>query len=143
MPFQGARVLGIDYGEKRVGLALSDPLGMTAQPLETLEVENMRKTLEKLKALVEEKEVDRVVIGLPLNMDGSEGEMAARARKFGARLHGRTGRPVEYWDERLSSVASERLLIEAGLSRVRRRRAADRLAAALVLSSYLEWRRHV
>ncbi|HOO76508.1 MAG TPA: Holliday junction resolvase RuvX [bacterium] len=143
MPPPATRILGIDYGEKRMGLALSDPLGITAQPLETLEVESLGKTLKSLEALLGEKEVERVVIGLPLNMDGSEGAMAARARKFGARLQGRTGRPVDYWDERLTSVASERVLIEAGLSRDRRRRTADRLAAALILASYLEWRRRV
>jgi putative holliday junction resolvase len=136
------RVMGIDLGERRIGLALSDPTGMLASPLRVLErPRKMKRFLEVLADLCREHEVGEIVVGLPLSMDGSVGTKAAEARDFIARLRAHTGLPVVAWDERLSTVAAERALIEAGMRRERRKQVIDKTAAALILAGYLERRR--
>lgn len=132
-----ARILGIDHGCKRIGLALSDPLGLTAQPLPPLEKRSQKQALAELAALVSERGVARVVVGLPLNMNGSEGEQARLAREFGEKIRLR-GIEVVYWDERLSSVAAEKSLREAGWRRNRQKQHLDTAAAQIILSGYLE-----
>jgi len=130
--------MGLDYGEKRIGVALSDPLGLTAQPLTTLERTSLERDLDALAALQQRHEVRRVVIGLPLSLKGERGDRARAAEGFGRRLERRTGVPVEAWDERLTSVQAERALLEGDVSRKRRRELIDRTAAVFILQSWLD-----
>lgn len=138
MTFSGARILALDFGARRIGLAISDPLGLTAQGLPTLERSNRERDLAALLALAREREVTLWLMGLPLHLSGTEGAQAQKVRTFGALLAARSGLPVEYWDERLTTVAAQRVLREAELSLAKRRRAVDRLAAVVLLQSYLE-----
>jgi putative Holliday junction resolvase len=135
------RSFGLDVGSKTVGVAISDALGITAQPVTTLRRSNLRADLAKLRQLAEEHEVGHAVVGLPLNMDGSEGPSAVEARKVGEAVGGALGIPVEYWDERLTTVAAGRMLVEAHVSRERRRQVVDQVAAALILQGWLDARR--
>ena len=132
------RVLGIDLGEKRLGLAISDPLNITAQGLPTLETETFQKGMERVLEILKEKRIGRVVIGLPLNMDGSIGPSARKAYRFGEELKKRERIPVVFWDERLSSRQAERVLLQGDVSRRGRRGKIDRLAAQIILQSYLD-----
>jgi putative Holliday junction resolvase len=134
------RVMGLDYGERRIGIALSDPLGLTAQPLTTLQRVSLEKDLGTLADLLGRHQVRRVVIGLPLSLKGEKGERARAAEGFGRRLEHRTGVPVESWDERLTSVQAERALLEGDVSRRRRREVIDRTAAVFILQSWLDAR---
>lgn len=131
------RVLGIDLGDRYVGLALTDALGMTAQPLSTLGRKGGQGDVKALAELCREHEVSRVVVGLPLNMDGSEGPRARGAREFAKLIEAGLGLPVELWDERLTTVSAERALIDADLSRKRRREVVNHVAAALILEGWL------
>jgi len=130
--------MGLDYGEKRIGVALSDPLGLIAQPLTTLARTSLEKDLDALAVLQEKHEVRRVVIGLPLSLKGERGDRARAAEGFGRRLERKTGVPVEAWDERLTSVQAERALLEGDVSRKRRREVIDRTAAVFILQSWLD-----
>ena len=132
------RVLGIDPGARRIGLALSDPEGRFALPLEAVQARGVEQTVQRLAAEAVRLSAERLVVGLPLRMDGSEGESARLARKLGERLHAATGLPVVLWDERLTTRAAERALAEAGARGARRKQAVDSVAAALLLQSYLD-----
>ena len=132
------RALGLDVGDKTVGLALSDPLGITAQGLPTLARKSTEADLEALAAICREREVAVLVVGLPLNMDGSEGPRAEVSRRFGEKLSARTGLPVEHWDERLSTVEAERVLLAADLSRKKRKKVIDKLAAQVILQAWMD-----
>lgn len=136
------RVLAIDYGRKRLGLALSDPLRVTAQPLATWKRSNRRRDLARLRDLCREQEIGLIVVGLPLHLAGEDGEMAAEACRFAELMRAEMGKPVELVDERLSSWAAEQDLAEKGLgksrSRQRRRHKLDELAAAVILRDYLQ-----
>ena len=135
------RVLGLDYGSKTVGVAVTDPLGLTAQPLETIvrkEENKLRRTLARLEELCREYEAERIIVGLPLNMDDSEGERAAKAREFGEKLKTRTGLPLEFEDERLTTVEAEEILAEAKIPPKERKKYLDKMAASLILRSWLE-----
>lgn len=134
------RVLALDLGKRRIGLALSDELGVTAQGLETLQRTNIREDLARLKQIIEEHRVTRILIGNPLHMSGQEGRQAEHARDFGARLASATGLPVEFWDERLTTVEAQRVLRQSGISIEKRAKAVDRLAAVILLESYLDSR---
>ncbi len=134
------RILGIDHGERRVGLALSDEDGRIAQPLSTVPRRDPKVLLTDLAEIVREREVSRIVVGLPLMLDGREGASARRARRFAERLEETTGVTVELWDERLTTVAAQRALGEAGVKRAGQRAMVDRVAAALLLQSYLDAR---
>jgi len=134
------RVMGLDYGQRRIGVALSDPLGITAQPLLTLERTTLDADLDSLGSLMKRWDVRRVVIGLPLSLKGERGERAREAEGFGRRLERASGVPVEAWDERLTSVQAERALLEGDVSRKRRREVIDRTAAAIILQSWLDAR---
>jgi putative Holliday junction resolvase len=135
------RVLALDLGEVRIGLAMSDPLGITANPLEPLICAGARKDLERLADLVREHAVVTVVVGLPLLLSGEEGVGATAARRFAARLRERLGDvDVELWDERLTTVQAERTLIEANVKRRKRRQVVDGFAAVLILENYLDSR---
>ena len=134
------RILGLDLGRRRIGVALSDPAGLLASPLGTIEVRGPDEGLDQVCARIEEHDVVRVVVGLPLLLDGGEGEEARRVRGWVERLHRRVAVPVDLWDERLSSAAAERALLESGMRRERRRRHRDAVAAALILQNYLDAR---
>ncbi len=135
------RILSVDFGEKRIGLALSDPLGFTAQGLETLERKNIKQVIASIAETAKKNDVGEIVIGLPINMDGSQGFKAQEVLKFAPELEKAAGVPVKTWDERLTSREAGRLMIEQGLSRKSQRANSDRLAATLILQNYLEFRR--
>ena len=135
-----SRVLALDLGKKRIGMALSDELGVTAQGLETLERSNIRKDLARISQLAADKNVSLILVGNPLHMSGREGRQAEYARDFGERLRAASGIPVEFWDERLTTVAAQRVLRESGISIEKRAKAVDRLAAVILLESYLDSR---
>ena len=134
------RILAIDFGLVRMGLAVSDALGITAQGLETLQRTNKQADLRRLQQLVDDQGVARVIVGHPLSHSGKETEMSRRAARFADELHARIGLPVELWDERLSSLEADRSLREAGMERRKRRQARDRVAAQIILQSYLDRR---
>ena len=135
------RILGLDYGSKTVGAAVSDPLGITAQMAETIVRERedkLRRTLARIEALIEEYKIERIVLGYPQNMNNTLGERAAKTEEFKAALERRTGLPVILWDERLTTVAAERVLMEQGVRREHRKETVDQIAAALILQGYLD-----
>ena len=130
------RILGLDYGSKTVGVAVSDPLGLTAQGLETIwrkQENKLRRTLARIEELVSEYQVERIVVGFPKNMNNTIGERAEKSLEFKAMLEKRTGLPIEMWDERLTSVAANRTLMEAGVRRENRKEHMDELAAIFIL----------
>ena len=133
-----ARILAIDYGRARHGLAVSDGLGLAGRPLPALQRKDGATDLATLRRVIDEHDVRRLVVGLPLNMDGSEGEMAAEARAFAARLETELGLPILLEDERLSTDEAESLLREGGLRPSERRALRDSVAAAVILRSVLE-----
>jgi len=135
------RVLAIDPGTVRLGLALSDPSGTIAQPLSVLSRRSEAEDLDALKDLVARHDVGQIVIGLPRLMDGRLESAALQAQGFGAKVQQATGRPVAYWDERLTTVAAERYLIDQGKRRRKRRQEVDRMAATLLLQGYLDYQR--
>jgi putative Holliday junction resolvase len=132
------RVLALDLGKKRIGLALSDPLGITAQGLPTLQRTNIREDLAALIALIEEYGVTLLLIGHPLHMSGHESRQSEYTRDFADKLGKRSGIPIRFWDERLTSVQAERVLKESGISIEKRAKAIDRLAAVILLGSFLD-----
>lgn len=136
------RVLGLDYGSKTVGVAVSDPLGITAQAVETIwrkEENKLRRTLARIEALVSEYQVETIVVGYPKNMNNTIGERAEKALEFKNMLERRTGLQVIMWDERLTTVEANRTLIEAGVRRENRKQYLDELAAVFILQGYLDW----
>ena len=135
-----SRILALDLGKKRIGLALSDELGLTAQGLKTLERSNIREDLARISQLASEKDVALIVIGNPLHMSGRAGRQTDYARDFGKRLQAFSGLPVEFWDERLTTVEAQRVLKESGISIQKRAQAVDRLAAVILLESFLDSR---
>ncbi len=132
------RLLAIDFGTKRMGLAVSDSLGITAQGLPTLERTGREDDLRKIRDVVEKYSAERVILGNPLSLRGSETAMSRRVAKFAQELRRRLSCPVELWDERLTSAQANRVLRESGAGIEKRRRAADRVAATLFLQSYLD-----
>ena len=135
------RVLAIDPGTVRLGLALSDPSGTIAQPLSVLKRRTEAEDLKTLAELIKKYQVEQIVVGLPRTMDGRLDAAAKHAQAFGARVGEASGRPVAYWDERLTTVAAERYLIEQGKRRGKRRQEIDRMAATLLLQGYLDYQR--
>ena len=137
------RIMGLDYGTKTVGVAVSDPLGITAQAVETIErkAENkLRQTLARIETLAKEYEVEKFVLGLPKHMNNDIGERAEKSMEFGEMLRRRTGIEVIMWDERLTTESAERTLIEAGVRRENRKQFIDQIAAVFILQSYLDSR---
>lgn len=135
------RIIGLDYGTKTVGVAMSDPLGITAQAVETIErkEENkLRKTLARIEALAKEYEVEKFIVGLPKHMNNDIGERAEKAMEFAEMLKRRTGLEVIMWDERLSTVSAERTLMESGVRREDRKQYVDQIAAVFILQGYLD-----
>ncbi len=132
------RILGLDVGTKTIGVAISDPLGWTAQGLETIQRKGMAKDIEALLAIIRAKEVEKIVIGLPLHMQGGESVSAMRARELGQRLGEESGLEIIYQDERLSTVSAQRVLLEGDVSRAGRKAVIDKVAAGFILQSYLD-----
>lgn len=132
------RYLGLDVGEKTIGVAVSDPLGLTAQGVEVIRRSTYEQDLARLNKLVQHYQVGAVVVGLPKNMDGSLGSTAEAVQQFAHSLEKDLQLPIVFWDERLSTVAAERTLLAADVSRSKRRRVIDKLAAGLILQGYLD-----
>lgn len=133
-----SRILALDLGKKRIGLAISDPLGITAQGLPNLVRARKRTDLAALEQLVRERQVGLILMGNPINMRGDEGRQSAWVREFAQALEKRTGLPVKLWDERLTSVEANRVLRSSGISIEKRAAAVDRLSAVILLQSYLD-----
>lgn len=136
------RIMGLDYGSKTVGVAVSDPLLVTAQSLEIIrrKSENkLRQTLARIEELIEEYQVDKIVLGLPRNMNATEGERADRTREFADMLFRRTGIEPILWDERLTTVAADQVMMESGIRRENRKDYVDAIAASFILQGYLDY----
>ena len=133
----GGCVLAIDYGRRRIGLALSDPLGLTARPLATLERTNRRNDLRRLREIVRQHDVRRIVVGHPLHLDGTAGDMAAETARFAARIEKQVGLPVELVDERLTSWEAEQVLAATKVAAGKRAGKLDQVAAAVILRDFL------
>ena len=132
------RILGVDYGQRRVGLAVSDPTGIIATPLSVVEVTSDGEAVRRVADTARAVEAEKVVVGLPISLSGTEGPMAAKVRAFVAELAKRVAIPVETWDERLTTSLVERMLVDADVSRQRRRQVRDKLAAQVLLQGYLD-----
>jgi putative holliday junction resolvase len=134
------RVLGLDVGSRRIGVAVSDPLGITAQGLETLQRSTKRRDFEYLQHVIQEYDVREIVVGLPLRMSGAQGTQSDKMQVFAEELHKRFRLPVHLWDERLTSAEANRLLRETDMSIEKRGKAVDRMAAVLILQGWMEGR---
>ena len=132
------RVMGIDYGDVRIGVALSDPLGITAQAYAVLDVRKTRDIMRELATIAATHDVGRVVVGYPRNMNGTVGERARRAEEFAETVKAATSLPVTLFDERLTTVSAQRALIAGRVRREKRRDVVDKIAAALILQTYLD-----
>ena len=135
------RIMGLDYGSKTVGVAISDPLGITAQAIVTIcrkDENKLRKTCARIETLIEEYKVERIVLGLPKHMNNDIGDRAERSLEFGKMLSRRTGLEVVMWDERLTTVEAERTLIENKVRREDRKKYIDKIAAVFILQGYLD-----
>lgn len=135
-----SRIMAIDYGQKRLGLAISDPLGIIAQGLGVIERKGKKKDIQSLKDLIEENGVGEVVLGLPRSLSGGEGTLQEEVENFGRRLEAGLGIKVAYQDERFTTAQAERVLIDADVSRKKRRGVIDKMAAQLILQNYLDVR---
>ncbi len=134
------RILALDYGKRRIGLAISDAIGITAQGLETLHRTRIREDLDYLADLATERRVDLFLFGDPIHMSGEQSRQGAKVREFADRLHKKTSIAVEFWDERWTTKEANRVLLEGGVgSRQKRTVSVDRLSAVLLLENYLEW----
>jgi len=134
------RTMGLDVGSKTVGVALSDLLGLTAQGLETLQINEERQQFgfEKIGQIINEYEVSKIVVGLPKNMNGTIGPRGEASQFYAEELRTRFGLPVVLWDERLTTMAAERVLLEADVSRKKRKKVIDKMAAVMILQGYLD-----
>lgn len=135
------RIMGLDFGAKTVGVAISDPLLITAQGIEIIrrkDENKLRQTLARIEELIREYEVGEIVLGLPKNMNDSLGERAALTYEFQEKLERRTGLPVRMWDERLTTVAADRAMMEAGIRRENRKEHVDKIAAVFILQGFLD-----
>ena len=131
------RILGMDFGDKRIGLAISDELGITAQGLPTLNRTGLKNDLQQLVEILKVKEITKLVVGLPKNMDGTIGSQAEKVKDFIDLLIKEYPLEVVYWDERLTTAAAQRTLLEGDVSRKKRKRAVDKIAAVIILQGYL------
>ena len=132
------RILALDHGTKRVGVAVSDELKMIAQPMEFIPAEPFDGVLARLKDIIREKEVEMILVGMPRNMDGSYGPAALKAKEFVAALGAKFAVPIKTWDERLTTTQAQKFLISAGVRRSERKEKVDQTAAAIFLQSYLD-----
>ncbi len=137
------RIMGLDFGSRTTGVAVSDPLGITAQGVETIvrkDENKLRQTCARIEELIKEYEIEEIVLGYPKNMNNTAGERAEKTEGFKAMLERRTGKPVILWDERLTTIAAERVLMESGVRRENRKAVVDKIAAVLILQGYLDSR---
>lgn len=132
------RVMGLDVGDKTIGVAISDLMGWTAQGLEVIKRTNDKKDLKRLEEIIQTHQVESIVVGLPKNMNGTVGPQGEKVQKFTRKIENTLHLPVELWDERLTTVAAEKLLIGADVSRGKRKKVIDKMAAALILQGYLD-----
>ena len=132
------RIMGLDMGKKTIGVAVSDETGLTAQPVATIRRSSLRKDLDELSRLIAEYSVTGIVLGLPVNMNGTMGPATESVLKFAGDLEERTGMAVKTWDERLSTVAVTRVLLDGGIGRARRKEVVDKMAASYILQGYLD-----
>ncbi|NLY10347.1 MAG: Holliday junction resolvase RuvX [Firmicutes bacterium] len=132
------RILGLDLGEKTIGVAVSDELGWTAQGLTVIRRKSLKDDFAALSEIIKEKEVEKIVLGMPRRTDGTYGPEADKVRSFGEKLSRRLKLEVEYWDERFTTAAAERALLEGDVSRKKRSEVIDQVAASLILQSYLD-----
>ena len=136
-------LIGLDFGEKTIGVAVSDRMGTVATPLETIRRKKFTLDADRLDEIIADREVKGILLGLPRNMDGSEGPRCQKTRAFARNLTQRTDLPIGFWDERLSTVAAERALLEADTSRKRRAEVIDHVAAGYILQGALDRMRHL
>ncbi len=139
------RIMGLDFGSKTIGVAISDELLLTAQGIEIIrrkEENKLRQSLARIETLIEEYRVEEIVLGYPKNMNNTEGGRAMLTAEFKEKLERRTGLPVLLWDERLTTVAADRFMMEAGIRREERKEHVDRIAATFILQGYLDYRRN-
>lgn len=134
------RILGLDHGTRRVGVAVSDEMHMIAQPLEYIAPEPFADFLARLKEILREKEIELILIGMPRNMDGSYGPAALKVQEFAAALKDAVTVPLKLWDERLTTTQAQKFLIQGGMRRDKRKEKVDQTAAAILLQSYLDSR---
>lgn len=132
------RKMSLDYGEVRIGIAFSDIMNIIANGYETYTRKSLEEDLQYLANLCKEKEVDTIVMGLPINMDGTEGDRAKATREFANSLIAKTNLPVKFLDERLTSVSAEKMLIEASVRREKRKQVIDKISATIILQNYLD-----
>ena len=132
------RIMGLDIGDKTIGVAVSDLMGITAQGVKTIRRVGKKKDIEELKLIITERQVNKIVSGLPKNMNGTLGPQGEKVLKFCELIKEETGLDIEFWDERLSTVAAERSLIEGDVSRQKRKKVIDMLAAVIILQGYLD-----
>ena len=142
-PALQSRVMGLDVGSKTIGVAVSDPLGITAQGLETIRRKNKRLDFEQLALLIRDYDVREIVVGYPLRLSGAEGTQSEKMRLFAEELRKKFGLPVHLWDERLTSTQANRILREAEVSIRKRAQAVDRMAAVLILQNWMESRESI
>ena len=135
------RIMGLDIGDKTIGVAVSDLMGLTAQGVTTIKRIGKKKDIEAIKQIIAEKQVNKIVSGLPKNMNGTVGPQGEKVQKFCELLKEETNLPIEFWDERLSTVAAERSLIEGNVRRENRKKVIDMLAAVIILQGYLDSKR--
>ncbi len=133
------RYLGIDFGTKRLGLAVSDELGIIAGKYGTIERKGTKTDVERLKGIIEQEKIQKVIIGYPKNMDGSSGDTARKVEDFVSNIKRQINIPIETWDERLSSVSAEKLLIQGEVKRRKRKKVIDQLSAVIILQNYLDY----
>lgn len=134
------RILGLDYGSKTVGVAMTDALGMTVQPYKTIQRDReskLRQTLSEIAEIVEQYQIEKIVMGLPLNMDDTEGDRAVKTRDFAEKLKLRVAVPIEFTDERLTTMEAEEILDQSGIPRSEQKKVIDQVAAQLILEQYL------
>lgn len=136
------RIMGLDIGDKTIGVAVSDLMGLTAQGVTTIKRVGKKKDIETIKQIIAEKQVNKIVSGLPKNMNGTVGPQGEKVQKFCELLKEETNLPIEFWDERLSTVAAERSLIEGNVRRENRKKVIDMLAAVIILQGYLDLKRN-
>lgn len=137
---KSGKLLGIDFGERRIGVAITDELQITSQPLKTFIIDDLDDAVEKICEICKSAAVRGIVLGLPIQMNGSEGEMARRVRRFSEKLQQASGLPLALFDERLSSLQAQRILREFGLKTSQQKGKIDRIAATLILRTYLDYR---
>ena len=135
------RIMGLDIGDKTIGVAVSDLMGMTAQGIKTIKRTSKKNDIEEIKQIIKEKQVNLIVSGLPKNMNGTIGPQSEKVIKFCDILKEETGMEIDYWDERLTTVSAEKMLIDGDVSRKNRKKVIDKLAAVLILQNYLDFKK--